>query len=166
MSCYLPLLSLLVFLALTLFRCSGVVENPSAPSHPGQDIVTEDAEPPAPFDEDGILETLRGETLDQSDVWIGSGGSDARVHHRLWVKIPFPAKYVFDFGPRGMKFTRAVEIEISLTKADLADMVSREIHVYYLKENGPLQVRSETDYGRMIVTFRVDHFSRYVLMRE
>ena len=129
-SCYLPLLSLLAFLVLTLVHCSSVRDNPMALQ--AEDESMSAGAPGAPagiFDEDDVLRTLPGETLNRGDVRIEARGWDSDGGQRLWVEIPDPTEYVFDFGPHGVKFSRPVRIEISLKKADPAGLPSREIRL-------------------------------------
>lgn len=166
MSCYLPLLSLLAFLVLTLLHCSGAGNNPVAPV--AGDEVTSPAAPGAPvtFDEESVLRTLPGEILNRGDVRIQARQWDRDGGQRLWVRIPDPTLYLFDFGPDGVKFSSPVRIEISLRKADLSDLASREINVYYLSDGTPIEVPSEIDYRQNVLRFWVTHFSRYALSRE
>lgn len=165
-SCYLPLLSLLAFLVLTLIHCSSVKDNPMAPAAGDESMSAGAPKAPGTFDEDDALKALPGETLNRGDVRIEARGWDSDGGQRLWVEIPDPTEYVFDFGPDGVKFSRPVRIEISLKKADLAGLPSREIQVYYLSEGTPVPVSSETDLRRNVLTFWVKHFSRYALSRE
>ncbi len=164
-----PFLSLLLFLVLSFLRCSStdVARNPMVPGvGESEELVMSSAQAPDNF-QDRLLLTLPGELLDRSDIRMFPSRLDARDAHLLFVDIPDPKVYLFDFGPEGKKFKRPLRITVSLDKADLGNSRARKIKVYYLTDQGKIQpVPSQWNRRDNTLSFWVKHFSRYALSRE
>ncbi len=167
MSVYLPVLSLLLFLVLSFLRCSSVENNPIAP---GAESGSRELIATAPgggfaLDEDDLIRTNPGEWLDESDVTINDRFRN-RSEGDLWVEIPDPGVFVFDFGPHGEKFRIPLRIDISIRKADIEEFQKRKIGVWYVDGKQPQPVPYMVNPRKGVVSFWVKHFSRYALSRE
>lgn len=161
-----PFLSLLLFLALSFLRCADADRNPMRPGGGEGEQLELTASDGLAFDGDMILKTRSDETLDRSDVKIITRNKDDGEGDELWVMIPDPSVFLFDFGPEGKKFKRPVKIQVSLSKADLSDLYSGKIKVWYLSGDRPKIVPSKVDRKNEKLYFWVKHFSRYALSRE
>lgn len=167
MSVYLPVLSLLLFLVLSFLRCSGTGNNPVAPAAGEEEGQLTETATDGEFSltDMVLVRTKPGERLDRSDVQILYRRWNTSAQN-LWVDIPDPGVFLFDFGPHGKKFRIPLRIDISLDKADIESFQKREIKVWYLNERGSERVPCMVNAREGTVSFWVKHFSRYALSRE
>lgn len=73
-----------------------------------------------------------------------------------------------EFGPHGLNFNKAVNIELSYKMADLSDVNEDDLKLFYYNEDSGLWelIGGEVKKNRKVIKAKIWHFSRYAIGAE